>query len=66
MGIWKLGSYGVNFDRNQQDQINYYKSMIPDFTLDDVIGSPYAVTEFVCNPELGTDADILSLKLRLN
>jgi hypothetical protein len=29
--------------------------MIPDFTMDDIIGSPYAVFEFTCNPELGTD-----------
>lgn len=34
--------------------------------MDDIIGSPYAVTNYTCNPQLGTDQDILSLKSRLN
>jgi glycosidase len=29
-------------------------------------GSPYAVTEYVCNPNLGTDSDLLALKQQLN
>ena len=40
--------------------------MIPDFEMNDIIGSPYAVTEFECNPELGSDEDILNLKKKLN
>lgn len=34
--------------------------------MDDIIGSPYAISEFVCNPELGSDQDILALKKKLN
>jgi len=40
--------------------------MISDFTLEDIIGSPYAVTQFSCNPQLGTDDDIRSLRKTLN
>ena len=66
MGIWKIGTYGVNFDKNNQNEINGFKQLLPDFTLDDVIGSPYAVVDYTCNPELGTDQDILNLKKYLN
>ena len=52
LGIWQLGKYGLDFDKAHA---NEYKSNLPDFTIDDVIGSPYAITEFVCNSELGTD-----------
>lgn len=34
--------------------------------MDDVIGSPYAITEFVCNPDVGTDDDIRALRAQLN
>jgi maltooligosyltrehalose synthase len=31
-----------------------------------VIGSPYAVVDYNCNPELGTNDDIIALKKYLN
>ena len=61
MGIWKLGEYGLEFDRN-----NTYDNVMPDWTIEDVIGSPFAITEYTCNPELGTDDDILNLRIELN
>ena len=32
----------------------------------DVIGSPYAVTTYTCNAQLGTDADVAHLRQRLH
>ena len=61
MGVWKLGEYGVEFDRN-----NTYENYLPDWTVEDVIGSPFAITEYICNPELGTDDDILNLRTELH
>jgi len=34
--------------------------------MDDIIGSPYAIVDFTCNPELGTDEDIIELRAKLN
>ena len=62
MGVWKLGNYGIEFDRRQ----DYYSSVLPGWTKDDVIGSPYAVVEYTCNPELGTDEDLAWLRSVLN
>ena len=61
MGVWKLGNYGLEFDK----KLNY-SEFLPDWTTEDVIGSPYAVTEYTCNPELGTDDDILNLRAEIN
>ena len=61
MGVWQLGEYGLEYDRN-----NSYDTFLPDWTVDDVIGSPFAITNYTCNPELGTDDDIFNLRYELN
>jgi len=61
MGVWKLGTYGVELDRKAD-----YSGVLPGWTKADVIGSPYAITEYVCNPEIGTNADLKWLKSELN
>ena len=68
MGVWKVGQFGINHDRTKQSLLDEYKSYLPDFTLEDAIGCPYAVVEYDCNLELcpnGND-DLLSLKSKLN
>ena len=61
MGVWKLGSYGLEFDKKMD-----YSSFLPNWTEDDVIGSPYAITEYTCNPNIGTDDDLIWLREELN
>lgn len=66
MGVWHLGNYGLNFDRTDPGTLSSYDSILPGWTLPDVIGSPYAVTQYTANPQLGSDADIAGLRARLN
>ncbi|KAJ6230276.1 alpha amylase [Anaeramoeba flamelloides] len=66
MGIWKLGAYGLRYDRTNQAELSYFKTLLPDFTIDDVIGSPYAITEYVINPDIGTTQDLINFRKRLN
>jgi glycosidase len=61
MGIWKLGEYGLNYDKTLD-----YDYVLPDWQEEDIIGSPFAITEYVCNPELGTDKDIQVLRWKFN
>ena len=61
MGIWELGQYGLEFDRG-----NTYDSVLPDYTTEDIIGSPFAITNYTCNPEIGSDSDIEWLRIELN
>eukprot|EP01116_Phalansterium_solitarium_P000236 TRINITY_DN10137_c0_g1_i1.p1 TRINITY_DN10137_c0_g1~~TRINITY_DN10137_c0_g1_i1.p1 ORF type:complete len:514 (-),score=133.76 TRINITY_DN10137_c0_g1_i1:553-1875(-) len=66
MGVWELGEYGLNFDKTNPGLLAHYPQVLPDFTLADVIGSPYAVTNYTCNPQLGSDNDIAALRKKLN
>ena len=61
MGVWKLGKIGLELDQKVD-----YSSVLPDFKKEDIIGSPFAITEYECNPEIGTDEDLLWLKMKLN
>ena len=61
MGVWKLGQYGLKFDRELD-----FSFVLPDCTKDDIIGSPYAVYEYTCNPEIGTNEDLIWLRKELN
>ena len=61
MGVWKLGNCGLKFDRELD-----FTNVLPDCTKDDIIGSPYAIVEYICNPEIGTNEDLIWLKEELN
>ena len=61
MGVWKLGKYGVDLDKKSD-----YSNVLPDWTEKDVIGSPYAIYEYVCNPEIGRNIDLVWLREKLN
>lgn len=43
-----------------------YGQVLPDYRMPDIIGSPYAVVDYVTNPDIGTDADVINLRVRLN
>jgi len=62
MGIWELGEYGLNYDQTNSG----YAQNLPGYTTADIIGSPYAVVNYTCNPQLGTDADIAAMRRTLN
>jgi len=63
MGVWQLGQYGLDYDRNHTSS---YGSVLPDWTMDDIIGSPYAITNYTCNTELGLESDLISLRNTLH
>ena len=61
MGVWKLGNIGLELD-----QKNDYSSVLSDFTKEDIIGSPFSITEYECNPEIGDNNDLIFLKEKLH
>ena len=61
MGVWSLGKYGLEYDKTQN-----FSVYLDDVTDEDIIGSPFAITKYECNPEIGTDEDLLWLKRELN
>mmetsp|Transcript_18335 Transcript_18335/g.20381 ORF Transcript_18335/g.20381 Transcript_18335/m.20381 type:complete len:496 (+) Transcript_18335:6-1493(+) len=65
VGLWELGTKSRELDM-QDDVREELKEDLHDVVDEDIIGSPYAIREYVCNSELGTDADIKMLKVDLN
>jgi len=65
-GAWELGPAGVEHDLSDDKRVKYFEETLEgDFTLEDCIGSPYAITSYTLNPTLGTDADLASFRERL-
>ncbi len=66
MGVWKTSpnlaarcGFGI-------DLIPGYVKALSDWKKEDVIGSPFAIDDYVLNPALGTEDDLLKFKERLN
>ncbi|KAA8494372.1 hypothetical protein FVE85_2613 [Porphyridium purpureum] len=63
-GAFKLGSVGLALDREEKSRMEGYKKALPDFTPDDIIGSPYAIVEYVVSDELGGNAAMARFRER--
>jgi hypothetical protein len=76
--VWELGAYGLKYDQTNPALLAYYPTVgnisnkqlmlqvLPGYTQSDIIGSPYAVVNYTCNPQLGSDADIMAFKKKIN
>ena len=40
-----------------------YSNILPDCNKDNVIESPFAITEYTCNPNIGTNEDLMWLRV---
>lgn len=66
MGVWKTSPglaaqycFGI-------DLVPGYVKALSDWKKEDVIGSPFAIDDYILNPALGTEDDLLKFKERLN
>ncbi|KAH7815411.1 putative alpha amylase, catalytic subfamily protein [Monocercomonoides exilis] len=66
MGVWSLGPKGLQHDRTDSGLKRSYDRVLPGWTNDDVIGSPYAIKDYVINPQLGTPQDLTEFRNRLH
>ncbi|AFH50637.1 Glycosidase [Ignavibacterium album JCM 16511] len=66
MGIWKTNKDIVAQYCFEPDLVNSYTNALKDWKTEDVIGSPYSIDCYEINPELGSEAEILQLRERLN
>ena len=62
MGIWQRSPYSTERARKESYLIEECKEIIPDFSIDDITGSPYAVYDYIPDPKFGTKEDLISLK----
>jgi len=66
MGVWLPSQQGIEIARNHPDLQQAYRQALPDFTPEDVIGSPYAVADYRLNPSLGTESDLTRVREALH
>ncbi|MCQ2817026.1 MAG: alpha-amylase family glycosyl hydrolase, partial [archaeon] len=68
MGVWQVGPYGIEHDRTDEGLVKGFKEILPDYISEDAIGSPYAITDYVCNSELcpNGDNDLIYIRDKLN
>lgn len=66
MGIWKTSSSLVKKCGFGIDLVPSYVKALSDWKKEDVIGSPFAIDDYIINPSLGDEKDLLEFKRRLN
>jgi hypothetical protein len=65
MGIWKRSQSSIKIAKNHQGLQKDYKEALIDFTDDDIIGSPYAVNQYVVDQYFGGNEGLLVFKKEL-
>ncbi len=65
MGIWTVGDLPVQIARDHAGLKNDFHRALPDYTEEDVIGSPYAVSSYTVSRSLGGKKALLGLRRKL-
>ncbi len=65
MGVWTTGALGRQIARTNPVLRESYKTVLPDFSDKDVLGSPYAVKSYTIPREFGGKQGLLSLRKKL-
>jgi len=66
MGIWKRSPHSKRKAREEPHLVEECRSILENFGRDDIVGSPYAVYEYLPDQIFGSAEDLLSLKNRLD
>lgn len=65
LGVWRIGPAGRQESLTNADWRRGYAVDLPDFTDDDISGSPFAVREYTVDTRLGGPAALARLRQRL-
>ena len=65
LGVWQTGPAGRQLSRENADWRRGYAASLPDFTDDDIGGSPFAVCGYTVHADFGGDAALARLRERL-
>ena len=66
MGAWETGEVGRRVSRSNEEWLRGYRSLIPDIRDEDICGSPFAVTAYRLNPDLGEPEALSRFRERLH
>lgn len=65
LGVWTIGATGQSISRSNTAWHREYEETLPDLSLEDICGSPFAVCEYAVDPSLGGDRELAHLRERL-
>lgn len=65
MGIWKRSSAGRRVFRTDTGSFALYDAALPGWTIDDVVGSPYSIQDYVPDPRIGSWREIDAVRVKL-
>jgi hypothetical protein len=65
MGVWERSAGARNVSRTVAGLHDEYRRAVPDYAVDDIVGSPYAVAHYRVDGALGGDGGLATLRRRL-
>jgi hypothetical protein len=65
MGVWQRSPRGREIAQGLPHLQAEYRRALPDYTSEDVVGSPYAIYRYQVDPALGGDGELAALRERL-
>ncbi len=66
MGVWHRSPLARRLALTEPSLIKEYSNILPDWTPEDIVGSPYAIFDYNLDPALGTATELSQLKDNLN
>ena len=65
MGIWQRSPLSVKIAGREAGLVEEGRRVLTDFEMADIAGSPYSVNDYRPDPSLGTEAELMALKNRM-
>ncbi|HEX7961532.1 MAG TPA: alpha-amylase family glycosyl hydrolase, partial [Terriglobales bacterium] len=66
MGVWTRSRVGRTLSRSLPNLFVDYEAALPDWTIQDVVGSPFSIHAYEPDPHVGTWAELAALRERLH
>ncbi|MHA1919155.1 MAG: alpha-amylase family glycosyl hydrolase, partial [Promethearchaeota archaeon] len=65
MGVWKRSPESKRIACSHTGLLNDFRMALDDFSIDDVVGSPYAIYEYTADPNLGGQEGLINFYKKL-
>ncbi|MGC4934522.1 alpha-amylase family glycosyl hydrolase [Gordonia sp. DT30] len=65
MGVWQRSPAGVETAQADEPLVHTFRAALPDFTPDDVVGSPYCIRDYTVDDHLGGAAGLAAARAAL-
>ncbi len=66
MGVWSRSRIGRTLSRSLPNLFSDYDAALPDWTMQDVVGSPYSIQVYEPEPHIGSWIELAALRERLH